>query len=780
MEGNRTTDRTPQPAQQQAATSTVSPQRLSGGQPTPASQNNASLSSQQQDLLLAALHSQADYKQETLALADKIKKHQDPSAQTAAMDGAGLFMSPQQAELDAFNPDYTPDLDYLDGDSFDFDNADLGGEMIGALPASGGEAADIHEKRKSPDEKDPDDGADHKRQETQEGEKGAKKPGRKPLTSEPTTVSPMSHIRLRAGTDPQFQKRKAQNRAAQRAFRERKEKHLKDLETKVQELTKAQEADKHENGLLKAQVERLQIELREYRKRLSLNSSSGGLRASPPLTAYTGQNRNKSGSGYGNNNNNFQFEFPKFGALPGSQIFGNQQSYSNNSGVLQRESVTPPISHSPNGIGAMPAQAPSHPRREDSSSARMSPKTVTSPNNATNTNSPSTLSNALPSVGFSNANNMHGFASTLPQMGGDNPFGDLFSPSILRSASTDGSNYFGDRQPNKTGHSSFDAASGGDTTAGLNRVFQFNSASSASDSASPSGSSNWNNGGANSSCGTSPEPSHDSPANKLDKTFTQPSKLANQQSADNYNVMMTGNHTLDFNVPSTDTFDPVLFGDYRDNSQNTMFGNDFNTGFFDNALNQGPYDFGSPSNLFGILQSPQQTHTTVSANSGATNAPTPSRNLMAEIDKTRDGGDEDFGLPKANPEQRKLAQTQPMKKDSNGKLISCNNIWYVIAPSSPFPNLPLTSRRNQLQSNPDFQAGTFDLDSLCSELRQKARCSESGVMVDQDHVDQALKKLGQKDDKGKFMNTTVPKDMPSLMFEQESWDNVLKKLGGGS
>ena len=81
------------------------------------------------------------------------------------------------------------------------------------------------------------------------------------------------------------------------------------------------------------------------------------------------------------------------------------------------------------------------------------------------------------------------------------------------------------------------------------------------------------------------------------------------------------------------------------------------------------------------------------------------------------------------------------------------------------------SCRNQLQSNPDFQEGKFDLDSLCSELRTKARCSESGVMVDQNHVDAALKRLGKKDDKGK------PYEANHLMFEQESWDNVLKKLG---
>lgn len=98
---------------------------------------------------------------------------------TTAANGA-LFMSPQ---ADGFGLDYTPGLDYLDNDdSFDFEDADLGGEMIGALPGEG------HEKRKSPDEGADSPEPDSKRQETNDGEKAAKKPGRKPLTNEPTTV----------------------------------------------------------------------------------------------------------------------------------------------------------------------------------------------------------------------------------------------------------------------------------------------------------------------------------------------------------------------------------------------------------------------------------------------------------------------------------------------------------------------------------------------------------------------------------------------------------------
>lgn len=122
----------------------------------------------------------------------------------------------------------------------------------------------------------------------------AKRPGRKPLTSEPTS------------------KRKAQNRAAQRAFRERKEKHLKDLEQKVTDLEKASESANHENSLLRAQVDRLQVELKDYRRRLHQAQKTPTLGA-PGLFG-------KSASTGG-----FQFEFPMFGGGIGSP-FGRQGS----------------------------------------------------------------------------------------------------------------------------------------------------------------------------------------------------------------------------------------------------------------------------------------------------------------------------------------------------------------------------------------------------------------------------------------------------------------------
>lgn len=167
---------------------------------------NPYLSPNQQDLLLRALKSQSKTSKVTSvnsATGASHSSHSDHTNATTNMSAAnndGLFMSPQNAELDSSYLDYTPDLDYMEGgESFDFENADLGGDMIGALPGSGGSQEDVtttngdgHEKRKSRDESHESEGGDAKRQEMQEGEKGAKKPGRKPLTSEPTTVSDIS------------------------------------------------------------------------------------------------------------------------------------------------------------------------------------------------------------------------------------------------------------------------------------------------------------------------------------------------------------------------------------------------------------------------------------------------------------------------------------------------------------------------------------------------------------------------------------------------------------
>lgn len=149
-----------------------------------------------------------------------------------------------------------------------------------------------------------------------------------------------------------MQKRKAQNRAAQRAFRERKEKHLKDLEVKVEELEKASESANHENSLLRAQVDRLQMELKEYRKRLSVTANTNG---SSPTLGGVGQPFSSRANW--DINNNFNFEFPKFGTV--------------NNGRYGSVSANTFSKHDGNGTLASPVSISSH-RSNSQSTADLS------------------------------------------------------------------------------------------------------------------------------------------------------------------------------------------------------------------------------------------------------------------------------------------------------------------------------------------------------------------------------------------------------------------------
>ncbi|KAM0740773.1 hypothetical protein ACQRIT_005957 [Beauveria bassiana] len=241
------------------------------------------LTPHQQNLLFAALNTN---KQQISASATQNPVSVSPSSFKNSPGNSSAIAGGYQDSPFLDNYDY----EFADS-SFDFsfagnDQAAMIGDMPSTSDKSDTPDDDIHEKRSYPDDDDEALENDAKRREA--GEKVPKKPGRKPLTSEPTS------------------KRKAQNRAAQRAFRERKEKHLKDLEIKVEELEKASEAANHENTRLRAQVDRMNIELKQYKQNMSMLAQS---KSSPQVSSLGASNRI--------NDVNFQFEFPKFGALPG-------------------------------------------------------------------------------------------------------------------------------------------------------------------------------------------------------------------------------------------------------------------------------------------------------------------------------------------------------------------------------------------------------------------------------------------------------------------------------
>lgn len=508
-----------------------------------------------------------------------------------------------------FNPDL--DLDFL-GDE----------NLIGDLPPSLPPAEEYEPGDKRKDIDGQENGKEESGKKRKEGdEKAAKKPGRKPLTSEPTS------------------KRKAQNRAAQRAFRERKEKHLKDLETKVEELQKVSDNANQENGLLRAQVERLQVELKEYRKRLSWVTSGSGLSAMNAIPAVHSR-----GLYGGLNNNDFLFDFPKFGDLPGSHIFNNGQS----------------------GKSALA-------KLKDNQAALL-------------------------------RNDAH-----VP---------GVISRNALNGASTNGTP---SANPSSTGHSPSSQNETNGTARGyapkINPAYNAKQTSHDTPSSdSPSSSSDSHHSQLLSSSGTSPEPNSHSPAVKAYENGTKHtctySTIGGEESFCAQLGMACGNinnpipavrqnseslSTTPAHTNNTDQvlgldllaqqnggqFDPVLFGDWRE-PQDAILSQDFGT-FFDDAF---PLpDLGSPShNLTEVAKQPAA----------------PKKDLIAEIDSRLDDDEE------------------VVPGEDKSQMLSCAKIW------------------DRLQSLEKFRNGEIDVDSLCSELRTKARCSEGGVVVNQKDVDDIM------------------------------------------
>lgn len=566
----------------------------------------------QQDLLLAALASNDPNPNDILAMGLDSAKHGHDASQfqypLQTFDSA-YFASPQQATpatgtFSNGSIDESPLVDYLDGENHDFDRGDNSDLMIGALP--GDTTGDSNEKRKSlNDDEEEEDGPERGGKRREGEDKQAKKPGRKPLTSEPTT------------------KRKAQNRAAQRAFRDRKEKHLKDLETKVGELEKASDATNHENGLLRAQVQRLQTELREYRKRLSL--SSPGLNRNSPSASGFSSLLGKSTNTYANSN--FSFDFPRFGGLPGTQLLDNS--------LLPKTkdaSITSTV-----------------PGRQYSSGGSMSSNTN---NHRLSAAISPTSTSALPSKDGVQRSNTRNGVTTLNEFTSTNPTAP---------------------------RSSID-----NSTQSQSRIFQFNSGSSSySGSQSVSSTSPTNQ---DSSCGTSPEPSHTSPKQNLDTIADGYVCHGNSEvyPATVKSTTISTSTIDDFVNQNGGQFDPTLFGEYRETQAAIVGEGDFTGGFFNDAFLNA--DYGSPFH-FGDTPTVQKT------------------NPIEEIVRAQDGEEE------------------VVPGEDVNSMLNCHKIW------------------DKLSSRPEFKDGTIDIDNLCSELRAKARCSESGVVIDHKDVEAALQRL---------------------------------------
>jgi AP-1-like factor len=481
----------------------------------------------------------------------------------------------------------------------------------------------------------------------------------------------------------------------------------------VDDLEKASESANHENGLLRAQVERLQVELKEYRKRLSWVSANATGRNS--LAGPTASLTKKS------TGNDFQFEFPKFGDLPANHIFNNGSPSKPQGTNPSRSSTVPSVSSWVNKPGnqALPGVLPRN--SFSSSSPKAQPPTFgstgNSPMNSGLTASPQTQS-------FPSNHN----SSSIDSLSG------LFSPSIIEAGRNASLDYFPNNSTNGTTNQSYRNSTdqyNSNSLAGLyngSSVSNTDSPSSSSDSHHPS-----------SSIGTSPEPSLSSPGNKLNdfslNTISEENQLSNSfggeaafcdklqlACGDATNpippIMSESNDYRKLSgsaiTPSFDPngfnwlaqqngggFDPVLFGEYRE-PQNAVVSQDFGT-FFNDAF---PLpDLGSPLHNFNDV------------------APSP--------------------LPKADPisqvETVQQEEEEVVPGEDRGKLMTCNKIWFVTVALPKFDGT-YTRSRDRLQSMEKFRNGEIDVDNLCAELRSKARCSEGGAVVDEREVDRILGK----------------------------------------
>jgi len=155
-------------------------------------------------------------------------------------------------------------------------------------------------------------------------------------------------------------------------------------------------------------------------------------------------------------------------------------------------------------------------------------------------------------------------------------------------------------------------------------------------------------------------------------------------------VTSGNNDTAAFDVNSIDwfaqqnnnQFDPQLFGDYREPQDNILSGEAFSDSFFTDAY--ALPDFNSP---FNIAPSP---------------AP-PKKDLVAQIDEQQN--DDEEVVPGEDP----------------SSMLTCNTIW------------------DRLQACPKVKEGEFDLDLLCKDLQKKAKCSETGAVVNESDFNKIMK-----------------------------------------
>jgi len=293
-------------------------------------------------------------------------------------------------------------------------------------------------------------------------------------------------------------------------------------------------------------------------------------------------------------------------------------------------------------------------------------------------------------------------------------FGNMRSTSVVRPSSESPGTYNIFTSPTTAEPTSINQSST-DSQNPQSRVFQFNPTSSASPSASSS--SHYSGNGTSSSCGTSPEPTvgvnKEPTLDTIDESSKQkefmeqmgsvcgnknnpkPATVDLATTSEGTDTLITNSNPFPMSGGDFDMFSASL-PDFPETNLAVQSDGSFTGGFFNDAPSI--YDMSGPMN-WNDLTGSMRTGLTPS-----TQKPNPFENA--------------FSSPLTHIKEEEVVP-------ADGELYTCTKIW------------------DKIQQRPDFKDGNLDIDSLCTELRKKAKCSESGVVVDKHDVDAALQRLPQ-------------------------------------
>ncbi|PVG00762.1 hypothetical protein CPB86DRAFT_691290, partial [Serendipita vermifera] len=237
-----------------------------------------------------------------------------------------------------------------------------------------------------------------------------------------------------------LQKRKEQNRAAQRAFRERKERHVKDLEDKVSMLEQKTDNQAAENENLRELLTRLQqenLQLKQNQFNFTFQSPLAGSSSGTTSTTPTTSNNNNNPSSYQNRQRDATMAAPSSSgnAAASTSSATNPSPLGNNDGLMRMLS---------NGSSSS----------SNNSSANLGVNNINTPQLTNNSASPSELNlldtfgiGASPEFGFTTNGNgatTNGMAGLTPPASSSMPFTMMdsnFFNNLQASTSPSGVDY---------------------------------------------------------------------------------------------------------------------------------------------------------------------------------------------------------------------------------------------------------------------------------------------------------------------------------------------------